>query len=212
MRNAVLFFVALFLGIAFMLVVKTYAVKSKPQLDARYENTSSFSLEKAPKNSLTGKIIDLSGDVALRPRTSTEAAKITTPREIIQGESLNTTSGNATVQFQNIADIKLSSNSELDFVQTLPSNFVFNQTKGIVEYNKIGEAPISARIMHLLVNQDSGSMLVAVNPEENIITIDVLSGKITIAFNDLDYNSNVLEIFDDEKLIFNDLTREAEVE
>lgn len=211
MKNVLLFFLAIVVGAAVMFGVQTLMAKNKLKLDARYEKSSSFSPDKAPSESLIGKLLALSGEVEWQSRTATEAAKISSNREIKQGEILKTTTGSATVQFENNAKIIISPNSELDIIQTLPSNLVFMQNKGTVKYNRIGEVPISIRVMHLLIDQGVGDILVGINPENEIISIDVKDGKVTAAFNDLDYNSKVLEVTNGKKLIFNDRTRNAEV-
>ena len=83
---------------------------------------SRFSLEKAPSESLVGTISGINGDVEYESRTATESAKINSPVEVQQGESLSTgDNGKVILNFKDAADITIDSSSGVDIIQTLPA-------------------------------------------------------------------------------------------
>src|SRR4051812_23316232 len=70
-----------------------------------------FTIDIPPKNSDRGIISSLKGEVKWESRAATEAARITSPVEIVQAEKLETEEdGNVTVHFQKGLDVLLSSN------------------------------------------------------------------------------------------------------
>ncbi|HLD01986.1 MAG TPA: hypothetical protein VJC10_03870 [Patescibacteria group bacterium] len=212
MKNLLLFVGAVIVGIMIMFGVQSLKVKNNPKLDAQFTKASSFSSDKVPSDSLAGNIVTLSGEVAWQSREATTPAKISSVRPIQQGEVLKTATGSATVNFENSAKLIISPNSEIEFAQTLPANFVFVQNMGTIEYNRLGKIPLSVRVMHLLIEQDLGDIMVSLDKDKRTVTVDVNNGKITAVFNDLEYNSKLFHVSEGQKLIFDDKTREAEVE
>ena len=212
MKNLLLFVGAVIVGIMIMFGVQSLKVKNNPKLDAQFTKASSFSSDKVPSDSLAGNIVTLSGEVAWQSREATTPAKISSVRPIQQGEVLKTATGSATVNFENSAKLIISPNSEIEFAQTLPANFVFVQNMGTIEYNRLGKIPLSVRVMHLLIEQDLGDIMVSLYKDKRTVTVDVNNGKITAVFNDLEYNSKLFHVSEGQKLIFDDKTREAEVE
>ncbi|MDP3973767.1 MAG: hypothetical protein Q8P92_02955 [Candidatus Daviesbacteria bacterium] len=211
MKNLILFFAAVVVGIFTMFGAQSLKVKSNSNLDAQFTKTSLFSSDKAPRDSLVGNIVTLSGEVAWQSREATEPAKINSVRLIQQGEELKTATGSATINFENAAKLVISQNSEISFAQTLPANFVFVQNMGTVEYNRLGKIPLSIRVMHLLIDQDLGDIMVSIDEDKQRVIVDVKNGKITAVFNDLEFNSKLFNVSEGKRLIFNDDTREAEV-
>lgn len=167
-----------------------------------------FSIETPPKNSIKGTIESLSGTVKWESRTATQAAEITKPVTISQGESLETgEDGNVTIIFPEIASISLSSQSKISISQTLPANFVFDQKEGSASYEKTGEIPISIRAFHLLTTLNTGKLTLTVDKENAEISIDVKKGSATVAFNNLENVSTVIDIEEGEKFTYNDDSR-----
>jgi len=171
-----------------------------------------FSLEEAPSESLRGKIATMSGEIKWQSRTATEAADLKEPITIQQGESL-ITGENSSVElnFDKAAIIELKEKSELNITQTLPVNLVFWQKSGIGTYTKKGDYPLSVRAKSLLID-NGGKIKVTIDEEDPIVTVRVLSGKITMAFNSKDYVSQKMELKAGEMWLFNDDTRQGEIE
>lgn len=172
----------------------------------------SFSIKTPPGESVNGKITSFSQELSLQERGATDASKLVFPESIKQGERIVTgNKGNAVIEFDNILTLKVSSNTDLDIIQTLPQNFVFSQNEGSVGYERVGEIPVSIRALHLLIDQDQGSIIVDVDQENKKITINILKGTITLAFNNLELKSILLTVNEGKKVIFDDTKRKTEI-
>ncbi|NMB56874.1 hypothetical protein GYA19_02975 [Candidatus Beckwithbacteria bacterium] len=218
LANLLLFFAsflfAIILFVAYILLFssdKTQVLLS-PLSVKKTIDVSNFSLDKAPKDSLQGQISSLNNEVFWQSRIATQASAITVPQMIQQGELLKTgEKGEVKVEFTNVASVKLGSSSEVNFIQTLPVNLVLEQTQGQVEYQKVGQTPIAVRILHLLIEQDEGKIIIDKIQDEAVIIVKIASGSAKIAFNDLDYNSQVVTLKAGEKFIFDDNTRTFDI-
>ena len=174
---------------------------------------SQFSLENAPSKSLKGKIISMTGEIEWQSRVATESSKLTnSTTQIQQGESLKTLStGNITVQFGDAAKIILLPKTKVDIIQTLTDDIVFNQTSGSATYEKTASYPVSVRILHLLV-ENGGSVTASIDELTGIITVSSDKGGATAAYNDQNNTSNIVKIPEGQKYVFNDDTRQGELE
>ena len=169
---------------------------------------SLFSLEKAPTDSLTGEIASISGKVAWQSRIAPVAILINSTTKLQQGEEVDTyNDGTAAINFPEVATMSASSNTEVNFIQTLPENFVVWQKQGAVDYSKIGEIPTSIVALNLLINMDSGDCSISIDKDTSKVTVAVKTGSVTAAFNDLDNNTNVVSIKSGKTYIFDDNTR-----
>jgi hypothetical protein len=172
----------------------------------RYSN---FSLEKAPSQSLVGKIISLNGEVFYESRTSSESAKITNPINVQQGESLATgTGGNVILNYADAVDITISPMSSVNIIQTIPNDLVFQQTLGSIKYNKLSQIPVSIRVGHLLVEND-GIIIISFTKDSPITTVEVIDGSANTAFNNLNNDSQLLNLKKGQILRFNESNRRA---
>jgi hypothetical protein len=168
---------------------------------------SRFSLDKAPSQSLVGTIISMSGDVEYEARMATEAAKINSPIDVQQGESLLTgVNGKLILNFDKAVEIDISSDTSIGIIQTLPANVVFFQSMGSTEYKKLANIPVSIRSKHLLI-ENNGDITVTIDKVKPIITVVVNSGSATFAYNNLNNISKVWTVESGKTLIFNDGTR-----
>lgn len=161
--------------------------------------TSSFSIEPAPSESIKGTISDRRGELLWESRMATEPATLSDNVLIQQGERLVTKdSGSVQIDFPRLGSISLNENTDLSFIQTLPVNFVVNQTKGFVEYEIVGDVPLSIRIRSAILTKDNGNIEVTVTEGDSLIRISPLTGTATIGFNDLEYVSRVFELREGE--------------
>ena len=173
---------------------------------------SRFSLEKAPSQSLVGKIAVMTGDVEYEKRLATESAKLNSKVDVQQGESLSTgENGNLVLTFEKAVEVSMSPDSKVGIIQTLPANMVFSQSMGIAEYKKLVDIPVSVRTRRLLI-ENGGDITVTLDEVEPIITISVNSGNATFAYNNLDNVSQLLTVDGGKTLTFNESTRRAVVE
>lgn len=193
MKNLGLLAISIIIGL-----VIAMQFKSKPVVVHNTEPEAfSFSLDTAPPASLKGNITNMTGEVSWQSRTATEASIINSPQIIQQGEELDT-KDKATVVFANVAEINLS-NAQVYFAQTLPVDLVLQQKTGTVDYKKLGNSPVSVRVLHALV-EILGDTTIKIN--DDIVTI---SGKSQIAFNNLQNVSQVRQVA--KSFVFNDSTR-----
>jgi hypothetical protein len=168
---------------------------------------SRFSLEKAPSQSLVGTITSMNGEVEYEARLATESAKITSPVPVQQGESLSTgADGKVVLNFKDMADIAIDNNSGIDIIQTLPADLVFRQTLGSVEYIKLGTDPVSIRVGHLIV-ENMGDVKISFTADSPITTVVMISGSGTVAYNNLNNVSRVVNVSTGQTLKFNEGTR-----
>jgi len=208
-----LFFFAFILGLTTAFGYSYWKTNKVAVVNKPENKKPIFSIETAPKNSVKGKIESLSGTVKWESRTATAPSEIVKPVTIQQGEVVETgEDGNTTIIFPEIASIALSSQSIISITQTLPTNFVFDQKEGSISYEKISETPISIRCLHLLTTLDSGKLTLTLDKDTLEITINVKNGSATVAFNDLENVSTVINLKEGEKFIFNDDTRETSTE
>lgn len=167
-----------------------------------------YSIETAPSESIRGTIIKMDGEVKWESRVATEAAIITSPRELQQGEEIDTgDSGNVAMEFPGAADITMSPKTQIDFVQTLPASFVISEASGSADIKKMGSVPVSIRVLHLLVKQNDGELSIGVDNHNSLINLNIISGSITIAFNDLNLVSKEMNFVSGQRITFSDLTR-----
>ena len=179
------------------------ALVSLPTSLVTTQKTSAFSLENAPTESLRGKITAITGEIGWQGRTATEAAKLSSPITIQQGEKLSTgKKSSLSLLFSDACSLAFSENTEVEIIQTLPANIVFSQTSGRANYIKTGSYPVSIRAMSLLVEED-GDITVSINPNLPLVTLTLTSGKATAAYNDLYYVSHEVRLTTGQTFTFN---------
>ncbi len=208
MKDLWLFIVSILIGGLMAVGYFRFIVDKSPIISPISQKTEpTFSIANPPKESITGKITSISGGVEWESRVATQPAQIAKPVPIRQGENLITKDdGNISLTFDNIGNIKLLPKTEVDFVQTLPVNFVVNQKSGTVVYIKEGTVPFSVRSLHLLTTI-TGEIKLVIDEQKPIITINVNKGSVTIAYNDLQNISHTQTIYEGKQFIFNDELR-----
>lgn len=212
MKNFLFFIFSLLLGIALMFAIKT-GVRQTTKIVNPNSKSFSFSLEKAPGESIKGNITSLSGNVGWQSRTATETAQITSLQAVQQGEAVETKdNGKMTLQFGNVFAADLSPNTFLNIVQTLPTQFVIDQSKGKTDFIKLGQTPLTVRSYRLLITINSGNTLIETNEKKGIITATVKKGSITVAYNNIKQETtSVLTINEGDQYIFDNNSREGEI-
>lgn len=215
MKKLLIFFIFLLIGIV---LGSCYYVWNSNQTNSNIERVKKeprFSIEQAPKNSEVGTIQSMSGTIRCESRTAiaTEGAQITKPVPIQQGEELITgQDGSVVVSYQSGLTISFSPNSHISFIQILPTNFVLNQLKGTIEYQKINSTPLAIRTLHLLTQMDDGDVQIVTDEKTDLIEITVKRGSVRIAFNDLKNISNVVTLSEGDRYLFDDEKRLGNVE
>ena len=175
-------------------------------------DVSGFSLEQAPSQSLPAAITLLKGEVNWQSRVATQSSLLTQTSQIIQqGELVSTgKDGQLSLNFEKNGIITLAAESSLNVIQTQPEHFVVEQPLGSITYQNTSSSPISVRSLHLLIEQQTGSMTVAVD-EDGVITATVAEGTVTAAFNDKNYNTQVVTLNKGEELTYDEATQTVDV-
>ncbi|MFA6005699.1 MAG: hypothetical protein WC775_04410 [Patescibacteria group bacterium] len=200
MKEFVAFFVSLFSGLN---LISQPTVVPTPFVP--------YSISTPPKESARGTITDLSGEVLWQSRSATDGAVITRPQMVKQGEELQTRNGTVDVEFRDMAIVKLSAESHVNFVQTLPASFVVQQRSGNATYVRLGATPLSVRVRGMLVEMSEGTATITVNPDRPIVSVEAVSGEATVGFNNLYVVSQVIKIPEGNILYYNDETRETDL-
>lgn len=168
------------------------------------QSFDTYSVNDAPKDSVRGQIATMSGEIRWTSRTATEAAILTKPITIQQGEDLETgITGNLDITFPNTSSVKVFPESKVSIVQTLPSNFLFAQNKGEIEYEKVGNTPVSIRILSLL-SEINGKALIYIPGNSPYIYLTVEDGTARGAYKDVNGITQVIELKKGQRFIFND--------
>ena len=121
-----------------------------------------------------------------------EIAKLTEAITIQQGETLIASDeGKLTVSFNPAATITLFPETQVEIIQTLPLNLVFNQTKGIGQYQVSGASPVTIRGFNLIVNIDEGLLNIDTDEETGVITLSLKTGAAKVGYNSPEFDSKV---------------------
>lgn len=213
MKYFILFLAFLVIGFTSVLGYRLITTRTNEPITNIINNIKKpgFSIEEAPSESIRGNIKEMSGEIGWVSRTATEASKITNSQTLQQGEEIQTgENGNLTVEFPSEALIKILPKTQVDFVQTLPNDFVASIASGSATFTKISIIPVSIRAMHLLVRQNDGEVSVAIDSDKLLVNVNVLSGSIRVAYNDLNLDSQVVDFSTGKSFSFNDATRKIE--
>lgn len=164
-----------------------------------------FSIDNPPSESLKGEITQMSGNVEWEPRTATQASELKIGTLIQQGEFVQTNeTGSVSLQFGSVVNVKMDPETQVSFVQTLPQSFVMSIASGSAEFIKTTGSQVSVRSYHLLIRQNDGQMSVGVDTDNGLTNINLISGSITVAYNDKELNSKVVEFNTPQRITFND--------
>ncbi len=151
----------------------------------------------------------MSGDIGWESRIATTPAKIEKPQTIQQGEKIITGENSSVIlNFPQTADIDIGSDTQLEIVQTLPNSFVFRQTNGAASYEKTGESPVAVRISYLIISLVSDKITVSLDEENQTVTVES-NGVATVAYNDIDYITNMITLKKNQTFVFDIATRTA---
>lgn len=195
----------LFVAIYFLLHVAQSTYPTIPQ--------TQFSISHAPTDALIGNLATLSGEVLWESRTVSTPSAITKVQPIQQGELLQTKdNGVFTLSFQHVLLATVSAKSIINVIQTLPANMVLQQQDGKIAYEVLGtKIPVSIRALDLLVNLTNGKSIIEVDTKKSQVTIDVLSGSITLAYTDTNNTSVVKNFTAGQEILFMNNTKILEI-
>lgn len=213
MKQFIIFILSLGVGVGLFLGYQKYLYQPKPIVAPKkvIMKPYTFQLDKAPTDALAGSLSSFSGDVYYQSRVASEPAHITTPIQLQQGEKVVTGEGTAEIQFPPIIEATMSANSELEFIQTIPTAPVFLQSQGSISYTKTGTTLPSIRTMRLVSIINDGMSTFTVDTDNSIVAIEVVSGSVTVGFNDSDNITNQLTINQDQQYLFDNELRQGRI-
>lgn len=213
MKNTLIFLVFIGVGVVIVAVYATAQPKPKVLLTpVAQKQEQPFSIVSPPSNSLQGMITAISGDIQFQSRVATAPAKLLQRQPVQQAEEYFTgDNGTISILFAHTLSIQMDPKTHLNFVQTLPANIVINQDKGSVLYAKLGAVPVSVRTQRLLINID-GTALVSFNEDQSQSFVEVRKGSVTIAYNDINYNSVVQTVEENRTFKFDYPTKTGIIE
>lgn len=172
---------------------------------------SRFSMEKAPSESLVGKITELNESVTYESRNATDSAAVNTTQAVQQGEKYVTNeTGSFKINFENFAEIKVENSTVLDVIQTLPAALVFNLPQGQAMFSKLSSYPVTIRAGRMLV-ENEGVISVVHNKEDSEITISIIKGTAAIAYNNINFDTQFIKLTEGQVLIFDNNKRNSVV-
>lgn len=134
-----IFGISLLIGIGLsILYVQVIALADNKASYSTQDTIESYDESKAPPDALQGSIIYMEGEVMWLSRVATEAAKLSRPTSVQQGETIETgDDGVVTILFDEDTLIDIFSKSSVSFTQTLPANIVITHRRGEVEYSHL---------------------------------------------------------------------------
>lgn len=172
-----------------------------------------FSIKDAPSKSLKAAIKSFSGEALWESRIATQPAQLTHTILIQQGEKLSTgKDGKITLSFTAADDITINPDSDLSIVQTLPSHIVLEQTHGTVNYANSDDSTLSIRTLHILTIVTQATMTIAVDDSTHDIVISVEKGNVTLAYNNKDNISTLINLSQGKRYNYNDDDRDGNIE
>lgn len=211
MKNLVIFLISMMVGISVLLCYHHFLpvqqTLSKPQTA-----TSHFSLDQAPKNSLTVNIASTVGAVEWQSRVATTSSPLSETKTLQQGEAIMTKdTGKSTLQIPDCCTIILSPNTKLDLIQTLPINIVLSQEDGKVTYTQTGTHPVSINTLDLLIQPHAGTTIVTTNTIQQTVTMQVVSGTAKAVYTDTDNAIQMQTLTAGQTLLFDDQAKEITI-
>jgi len=212
-KKILIFLIFLFIGIVLGSICYVWKSNQTNSDIERVKKEPRFSIEKAPTNSEKGTIQSMAGTIKWQSRIATEAAQIAKPVPIQQGEELlSGEDGSAVINYLTGLAISLSPNSHISVIQTLPTNFVFKQIEGTIDYQKNNRIPVAIRSLHLLTQMDNGDIQIVVDEKTAHVGIAIKQGSARVAFNDSKNLSNVLNLQQGDLYQFDDEKRQGNIE
>lgn len=151
-------------------------------------------LIKPPEKAFTGSTVELSGFVIKKTRQGSEEHIASISSNIIQGESIVTdSSSSATVQIDDILNLKIEKDSVIGFSNLLPETILLSQPEGNVTYEVSNNKNISVRSTITLIQISDGIVNIKIDKRLDEIQVSVKTGKVKLAYEDNDNQTKVYE-------------------
>ncbi|MCR4330005.1 MAG: hypothetical protein NUV65_05695 [Candidatus Roizmanbacteria bacterium] len=218
MKNVLLFFLALVIGISgywFSIQYVQSTIKTPSTLPRSIPTEIiSYSIKNPPSEALMGTMSSLIGEIQIETRDATEPAKLKNAQSVMQGERvLSAEKGSVRITYGIDTTILLDNDTDVSFTQTLPISIVITQNKGTVTYSQNTDTfPLSVRVRNLLVRLVSGSVTISLEDSDPLIRVVVHGGSVKIAYNNNSFESQVNTLSKGDTMIFDSDARNATIE
>lgn len=205
MRMGVLGIVgSILLGVALVLGIRVILVRSVP---AFIPANTRASLS-PPTRSLEGMLSSSEGAVKQLVRDASDYTEATPGGKIRQGESLETAQGTAAVSLPGVLSLSIGEHTELSFVNLIPGQVLFQQKSGDVVYQTEGNAPVSIRILHSLV-EAQGIFTISLKDSRVICALE--QGSLKLGMVDTANTTHTYTIRAGEELVVDDKERTVQI-
>ena len=203
LKKYIIFSVSIIIGILIFLTLRILYVGYYLPKDNFIPKNIKITL-KPPTGAIVAKISQIDGSVKKESRNDTKFKSLKEPTTLVEGESLATENGSSEVSFNNIASLRLGTNTEIDYLNGLPDALVLRQPNGLINYvtsNNI--KPFSIRSLGLLIqfNQQANAT-VSTNSDKGTVRVILNSGEITLAYSDSKNNTQVKILKNPQIVIF----------
>lgn len=161
-----------------------------------------------PKQAVTGILTLVNGSVTQKTRQSDEFREASAGGKILQGESVATKLGSATISFEPIGTVFMGNQTELAAVNLVPGENVFLQKSGTVQYEAGTQFPLSVRALHSL-SEISGNTTITILGTS--ITVRVTEGTTKLALVDQNNDTKVWTVNMGHQADIDDVSRNVTV-
>lgn len=163
-----------------------------------------------PARALSGEIIQLEDGVMVETRDSDDPLQLELTHSLLEGEQLQTHQGSVTMQFTPDFQIDLVPETTLSFSSTDPAHFLLNQSEGTATYTLTPAlSPVSVRTLHALFQFESGKYTLTIDPQSELIRLEIASGSGQIGYLDSENMTQVKTFSSEQTLEFDDEGREV---
>ena len=192
---------------AFLLpfIYRTYKVSA---LSQNFKSEPSLYYRILPSDWLVGTVLDIGPSSQFETRYGADFQDLSVGTTISLGDDIKTgIDPNSTVSLSfNSINLLINSNTRLKFTNTSPDNFLITLNRGgSFDFETQSNQQFSVNGLHLLSQFNSANGSIEIN--NNLITIELTQGSVTLAFNDTNYQTQIQTVSAPKKIIFNDITR-----
>lgn len=167
-----------------------------------------------PRQSLTGTVASLSGEVVKDARNQDEPVTLTPGLSILEDEVLTTSStGQTLIQFPPDLTIGILPEALATFSSTNPSHFLVKLDQGtiVITTDSLTSA-VSVRSLHALLTLTQGQATIRTNAAQKTIVVSVTTGTVDIGYIDTNNRTQMVKLTQGQTALFDDAQRTLTVE
>jgi len=160
-----------------------------------------------PSNSLYGKVSSISG-VLKKKDASGQIHELLINDEVFMGESvLADATSAALINYENLASIRLGGDCELDISDSSKESLLIWHRRGECVFEAKRETILSIRSLQAVFEVKSGSLKITMDDTSSKLSINASGSSVIMAYQDLDHNSYVTKVDENQQLVYFNRTR-----